>query len=250
MDAQIRIALLIDADNAPAAKIDAVLTELARHGIANVRRAYGNWKSPNLAKWEQALHPNAIQPIQQFAYSSGKNASDMAMVVDAMDLLHSGRFDAFAIVSSDADFTPLAMRLRAQNMRVFGFGEKKTPDPFVNACSTFLYIDEQPVDAKLAGEAASASPPVLPTSTAELRQNTKLVNLLRDAVEAEKEDDGWSNLSSVGMNIRNRGPFDARNYGYAKLSSLMEATGLFEMRRDQEKHPYARAKPKAGKSKA
>lgn len=247
MDDRLRIALLIDADNAPASKIDVVLAELARHGIANVRRAYGNWKSPNLQRWEQALHPNAIQPIQQFALSSGKNASDMAMVVDAMDLLHSGRFDAFAIVSSDADFTPLAMRLRAQNMRVFGFGEKKTPEPFVNACSTFLYIDEQTVDTKVAGGTVNASAPIPPTATAKLRQDTKLVNLLRDAVEAEKEDDGWSNLSSVGINIRNRGPFDARNYGYGKLSSLIEATGLFEMRRDEDNHPYARAKPKATK---
>ena len=249
MDDRMRIALLIDADNAPAAKIDVVLAELARHGIANVRRAYGNWKSPNMQKWEQALHPNAIQPIQQFALSTGKNASDMAMVVDAMDLLHSGRFDAFAIVSSDADFTPLAMRLRAQNMRVFGFGEKKTPEPFVNACSTFLYIDEQPAGVKVAGEATDASAPVPPTPTAKLRQDTKLVNLLRDAMEAEKEDDGWANLSSVGTNIRNRGPFDSRNYGYGKLSSLIEATGLFEMRRDEDNHPYARAKPKAAKNK-
>lgn len=250
MDERMRIALLIDADNAPAAKIDMVLAELARHGIANVRRAYGNWKSPTLQKWEQALHPNAIQPIQQFAYSSGKNASDMAMVVDAMDLLHSGRFDAFAIVSSDADFTPLAMRLRQQDMRVFGFGEKKTPDPFVNACSTFLYIDEQPVDTKVADEASDASEPVPvpPMPTAKLRQDTKLVKLLRGAVDAEKEDDGWANLSAVGTNIRNRGPFDARNYGYGKLSGLIEATGLFEIRRG-DKHPSVRAKPKAAKAK-
>lgn len=251
MDDRIRIALLIDADNAPAAKIDMVLAELARHGIANVRRAYGNWKSPTLQKWEQALHPNAIQPIQQFAYSSGKNASDMAMVIDAMDLLHSGRFDAFAIVSSDADFTPLAMRLRQQNMRVFGFGEKKTPEPFVNACSTFLYIDEQPAGTKVAGEAADASEPVPvpPMPTAKLRQDTTLVNLLRGAVEAEKEDDGWANLSAVGTNIRNRGPFDARNYGYGKLSSLIEATGLFEIRRDEDNHPSARTKQKTAKGK-
>lgn len=240
MDDRLRIALLIDADNAPAAKIDVVLAELARHGIANVRRAYGNWKSPNLGKWEQALHPNAIQPIQQFALSTGKNASDMAMVVDAMDLLHSGRFDAFAIVSSDADFTPLAMRLRAQNMRVFGFGEKKTPEPFVNACSTFLYIDEPPADAKSTSEDAA---PRAPVPTAKLRQDTKLVNLLRDAVEAEKDDDGWSNLAAVGHNINNRASFDQRNYGYAKLSALIEATELFQTRREGL-HVQVRAKPK------
>jgi uncharacterized LabA/DUF88 family protein len=232
MDERMRIALLIDADNAPAGKIDVVLAELARHGIANVRRAYGNWKSPNLQKWEQVLHPNAIQPIQQFALSTGKNASDMAMVVDAMDLLHSGRFDAFAIVSSDADFTPLAMRLRAQNMRVFGFGEKKTPDPFVNACSTFLYIDEPPAGTKSAGESADAAAMVPPMSTAKLRQDTKLVNLLREAVAAEKEDDGWAPLAGVGQYINNRASFDQRNYGYAKLSALIEATELFESRRE------------------
>ena len=243
MDDRMRIALLIDADNAPAAKIDVVLAELARHGIANVRRAYGDWKSRNLQRWELALHPNAIQPIQQFAYSTGKNASDMAMVVDAMDLLHSGRFDAFAIVSSDADFTPLAMRMRAQNMRVFGFGEKKTPEPFVNACSTFLYIDEQPAGTKPAGESADASVPTPPMPTAKLRQDTKLVNLLREAVDAEKEDGGWSSLGAVGQYITNRASFDQRNYGYAKLSALIEASELFELRRDGLT-VYVRVKPK------
>ena len=243
MDDRMRIALLIDADNAPASKIDVVLAELARHGVANVRRAYGNWKSPNLSRWEQTLHPNAIQPMQQFALSTGKNASDMAMVVDAMDLLHSSRFDAFAIVSSDADFTPLVMRLRAQNMRVFGFGEQKTPDPFVNACSTFLYIDERPTGAKTPGDHGDVSPPVSPMPTAKLRQDTKLVSLLRDAVEAEKEDDGWSNLAAVGHNINNRTSFDQRNYGYAKLSALIEATELFELRREGL-HLVVRAKPK------
>ncbi len=229
MDERMRIAVLIDADNAPASKIDVVLAELARHGIANVRRAYGNWKSPTLQKWEQALHPNAIQPMQQFALSTGKNASDMAMVVDGMDLLHSGRFDAFAIVSSDADFTPLVMRLRAQNMRVFGFGEKKTPPPFVNACSTFLYIDE------IAQSGIAVTDTVVtpaPQATAKLRQDTTLMNLLREAVESEKEDDGWSHLGAVGQYITNRASFDPRNYGYAKLSGLIEAVGLFEVRRD------------------
>src|SRR5690606_39172873 len=128
-DTDTRIALLIDADNAPAAKIDLVLNEVARHGVANVRRAYGNWKSSNLKGWEAVLHEYAIRPIQQFAYSSGKNASDMAMVIDAMDLLYARNLDAFAIVSSDADFTPLVMRLLTDGMKVYGFGEKKTPAP-------------------------------------------------------------------------------------------------------------------------
>ncbi len=242
MDDRLRIALLIDADNAPAGKIDMVLAELARHGVANVRRAYGNWKSANLQRWEAALHPNAIQPIQQFAYSSGKNASDMAMVVDAMDLLHSGRFDAFAIVSSDADFTPLAMRLRAQDMRVFGFGEQKTPEPFVNACSTFLYVDEKPASAGSADDAPGSTAPRTPMPTAKLRQDTRLVHLLREAVASEREDDGWSPLAAVGQFIGNRASFDQRNYGYAKLSSLIEAIGLFESRREAQQ-VFVRPKP-------
>ena len=235
-----RIALLIDADNAPAVKIEVVLSELARHGIANVRRAYGNWKSINLQKWEDALHPHAIQPVQQFAYSKGKNASDMAMVVDAMDLLHGGQFDAFAIVSSDADFTPLVMRLRAENMRVFGFGSQQTPKPFVNACSTFLYLDE-PI-AVNNGKPDVAAVVLLPKTSIQLRQDTSLLNLLRGVVETAKADDGWSHLGMVGSYIANRGSFDARNYGYPNLSSLMEATEAFEMKK-LGKIVYVRANP-------
>jgi uncharacterized LabA/DUF88 family protein len=245
MDATLRIALLIDADNAPASKIELVLNELARHGVANVRRAYGNWKSPHLQKWEQALHPLAIQPMQQFAYSNGKNASDMAMVVDAMDLLHSGRFDAFAIVSSDADFTPLVMRLRSQNMRVFGFGAKQTPAPFVNACSTFLYLDETPAaDAATPGE----QPPARPMTTVQLRHDTALVALLRGAVDAARDEQGWAHLGTVGQYIANKSSFESRNYGYPNLSSLVEASDLFEVRRTgQIIHVRAKA-AKAGKT--
>ena len=228
MDANLRIALLIDADNAPAAKIDLVLNELARHGVANVRRAYGNWKNPHLQGWERMLHPYAIQPMQQFAYSTRKNASDMAVVVDAMDLLHSGRFDAFAIVTSDADFTPLVMRLRSQNMRVFGFGEKKTPQPFVNACSTFLYLDgSAAADAGAADTVAETRP----KTTTELRQDNALASLLRGAVEAAAGDDGWAHLGTVGQYINNKSSFESRNYGYSNLSSLVEASGLFELRK-------------------
>lgn len=242
MDATLRMALLIDADNAPAAKIDVILAELARHGVANVRRAYGNWKSAHLQKWEQMLHPHAIQPVQQFAYSTGKNASDMAIVVDAMDLLHSGRFDAFAIVSSDADFTPLVMRLRSQNMRVFGFGAKQTPPPFVNACSTFLYLDE--LGEANTGNASAPASKGKPKTSAELRQDTALVNLLLGAVDSADGDEGWAHLGPVGHYIANRASFDPRNYGYPNLSSLIEAIGLFEVRRDN-KLVYVRNKPKA-----
>lgn len=231
MDDTLRIALLIDADNAPAGKIDVILSELARHGVASVRRAYGNWKSHNLKRWEEALHPHAIQPVQQFAYTSGKNASDMAIVIDAMDLLHSERFNAFAIVSSDADFTPLVMRLRAHNARVFGFGEQKTPMPFVKACSTFLYLEQlETPDEK--DDSGHAQHPAKPKTSGELRQDPELLRLLRGAVAATRNDDGWSFLGTVGSHLGNQGSFDARNYGYPNLSGLIEALDLFELRRE------------------
>ena len=231
MDDTLRIALLIDADNAPAGKVDVILSELARHGVASVRRAYGNWKSPNLKRWEEALHPHAIQPVQQFAYTSGKNASDMAIVIDAMDLLHSERFNAFAIVSSDADFTPLVMRLRAHNARVFGFGEKKTPMPFVKACSTFLYLEQlETPDEK--DDTERTQRPAKPRTSGELRQDAELLRLLRSAVAATRNDDGWSFLGAVGSHLGNQGSFDARNYGYPNLSGLIEAVDLFELRRE------------------
>lgn len=235
-----RIALLVDADNAPAAKIDLVLTEVARHGTANVRRAYGNWKSPHLKAWEAVLHTHAIRPIQQFAYSAGKNASDMAMVVDAMDLLYAGNLDAFAIVSSDADFTPLVMRILTEGLKVYGFGERKTPEPFVNACSQFVYVeglaepdDGTETEGGVAGERRRAAPPagLLPVPRERLRADTRLVRLLRAAVDAAGGDEDWVHLAAVGQQIANQASLDPRNYGYRKLSDLVEATGLFDTRR-------------------
>src|SRR5690606_12415115 len=237
-----RIALLIDADNAPAAKIDVILAEVARHGEANVRRAYGNWKNPHIKGWEEKLHAHAIQPIQQFAYSTGKNASDMAMVIDGMDLLYARNLDGFAIVSSDADFTPLVMRLRSESLKVYGFGEKKTPEPFVKACSTFLYLENlgEP-------ENPDAVPAAKPMTAAALRGDTKLVQLLRSAVDAASGDDGWSHLGAVGSQIGNQTSFDSRNYGYRKLSDLIEATDLFDVRRENLAI-HVRDKPKAKKA--
>ncbi len=229
MDGEMRIALLIDADNAPASKIDVVLAEVARHGAANVRRAYGNWKSPNLKPWEETLHTYAIRPMQQFAYSKGKNASDMAIVIDAMDLLYTRSVDAFAIVSSDADFTPLVMRILTDGVKVYGFGEKKTPDPFVNACSKFTYVEG------LGQSSVKPDEPVLKTSDPKkLRGDTRLVQMLRNAVDASLGDDGWANLSQVGNQIGNQASFDPRNYGYQRLHDLIEATGLFEVKRQNK----------------
>ncbi|WP_119717012.1 NYN domain-containing protein [Cognatilysobacter tabacisoli] len=236
-----RIALLIDADNAPAAKIDVILAEVARHGAANVRRAYGNWKSPHLKGWEAVLHEYAIRPIQQFAYSTGKNASDMAMVIDAMDLLYARNLDGFAIVSSDADFTPLVMRLLTDGVKVYGFGEKKTPAPFVNACSKFTYVEAlgQPATT----EAAAATQPRA-LSASELRGDTRLVQMLRSAVDSVAGEDGWAHLGGIGSQVSNQASFDSRNYGYRKLSDLIEATGLFEVKRDN-KMVLVRDKPRA-----
>lgn len=226
LDNEKRIALLIDADNAPSAKIDVILAEVARHGVANVRRAYGNWKSQHLVGWEKVLHEYAIRPIQQFAYSTGKNASDMAMVIDAMDLMYARNLDGFAIVSSDADFTPLVMRLRNDGYSVYGFGQEKTPTPFVKACSTFLYLEKlgAPADRDNGGA-------VKPKTSAKLQADRELVQLLRSAVASGADDAGWSHLGTVGSHVRNQGSFDARNYGYHNLSALIEAIDLFEVRR-------------------
>ena len=224
-----RVALLIDADNSPAAKIDLILNELSTFGETNVRRAYGNWKKSELRGWEEMLHEHAIRPMQQFDYSKGKNASDMAMVIDALDLLYTDQPDAYGIVSSDADFTPLVMHLRAKGAAVYGFGARRTPEPFVNACSRFLFLDElqEPVSEAEAPGAAAAQPLRVPT--AQLRQDARLVNLLRNAVQAAADDNGWARVGAVGQQIANQASFDPRNYGYASLTKLLAATQLFEL---------------------
>lgn len=248
-----RIALLIDADNSPAAKIDVILAELATFGETNVRRAYGNWKKNELKGWEEVLHEHAIRPMQQFDYSKGKNASDMAMVIDALELLYTDSPDAFGIVSSDADFTPLVMHLRAKGAAVYGFGAKKTPEPFVNACSRFLFLDRLSADGSGAdaanGDAAASATP-LRVPTAQLRQDAKLVTLLRNAINAAKDETGWARVGLVGQQIANQASLDARNYGYATLTKLLAATKLFELENEGTSQVCVRDKrdAKAGKS--
>ena len=227
MNAKPRVALLIDADNAPASKINLILNELSTFGETSIRRAYGNWKKSELKGWEDVLHEHAIRPMQQFDYSKGKNASDMAMVIDALDLLYTDSPDAFGIVSSDADFTPLVMHLRAKGAAVYGFGARKTPEPFVNACSRFLFLDELQLQAEAGAETSPAAP--LRATTAQLKQDAKLVTLLRSAVQAAADDDGWARVGAVGQQIANQASFDPRNYGYATLTKLLGATQLFEM---------------------
>jgi uncharacterized protein (TIGR00288 family) len=246
-----RIALLIDADNVSHGKIAAMLAELSKYGTANIRRAYGDWTSSGLKGWTSKLHEHAIRPIQQFSYSRGKNATDIALVIDAMELLYTQKLDAFCIASSDADFTPLVMQLRANGHDVYGFGERKTPDPFVNACTTFLYLDRlgeeggaavkpeppTPPDGVLAGpqkprskaqtaEAKTAKPP--------LSQDAKLVTVLRGAVEATAGDDGWAPLDAAGSAARRQAPIDPRNYGARNFPKLFEAVGLFDIVKAEE----------------
>lgn len=234
MEPKARIALLIDADNVSARRIDLILNELSGYGETSIRRAYGNWTKSELKGWAGVLHENAIRPMQQYDYSSGKNASDMALVVDAMALLYTDRPEAYAIVSSDGDFTPLVMHLREKGAAVYGFGERKTPEPFKSACSRFLVLDQLDVDEEEAAATdtteAEAQPARLRVPTAELKKDAKLVTLLRRTVQGAADDDGWALVGTVGQHIANQSSFDPRNYGYAKLSKLLEATDLFDMK--------------------
>ncbi|HEY2576866.1 MAG TPA: NYN domain-containing protein [Streptosporangiaceae bacterium] len=227
-----KLAVLIDADNAPPAITEALLAEVAKYGTAHVKRAYGDWTGTSLKGWKDQLLAQSIQPIQQFAYTSGKNATDAAMVIDAMDLLYSGRFDGFCVVSSDSDFTRLASRIRESGLTVYGFGERKTPKPFVAACDKFIYIENLTYPESATAQPDAVAKPTPRTPAAQLKRDTALVHQLRNAVEAASEDDGWAPLASVGHIITNQTPdFDSRSWGYAKLSDLIAATSLFEMER-------------------
>ncbi|MGW6441692.1 NYN domain-containing protein [Lentzea sp. NPDC055074] len=230
-ESAVKLAVLIDADNAQPSITEALLAEIAKYGTAHVKRAYGDWTGTNLKGWKDHLLAQSIQPIQQFAYTTGKNATDAAMVIDAMDLLYSDRFDGFCIVSSDSDFTRLAARLRESGLTVYGFGERKTPKPFVAACDKFIYV-ENLVDPESEAPAETPLARKRTTSVAQLKGDTALVNLLRNAVEAASDDDGWATLAAVGSIITKQRPeFDSRTYGYSKLSDLITATTLFEVDR-------------------
>ena len=221
--ASTKLAVLIDADNAQPAVVEGLLAEIAKYGTATVKRAYGDWTGPQLKGWKEALLKYAIQPIQQFRYTTGKNATDSALIIDAMDLLYSAKLGGFCIISSDSDFTRLAARVREAGLVVYGFGEKKTPSPFVSACDKFIYTEI------LVGK-EDEDETVAARSAAQLKQDTRLVTLLRNAVEASSDDSGWSFLGAVGTNIAKQAPeFDPRNYGYRKLSELVAASGLFEI---------------------
>lgn len=218
-----KLAVLIDADNAQPAVVEGLLAEIAKYGTATVKRAYGDWTGPQLKGWKEALLTHAIQPIQQFRYTTGKNATDSALIIDAMDLLYGAKLGGFCIVSSDSDFTRLAARVREAGLVVYGFGEKKTPSPFVSACDKFIYTE---ILVAKGGEGTPVAPPPI----ASLEQDKRLVSLLRNAIDATSDDSGWSFLGAVGNAIAKQAPdFDARNYGYQKLSELIAAMRQFEI---------------------
>ncbi|MDR2258730.1 MAG: NYN domain-containing protein [Treponema sp.] len=223
---QAKLAVLIDADNTQPAIIEGLLDEVAKYGVASVKRIYGDWTSTNLRSWKDRLLEFAIQPIQQFSYTSGKNATDSAMIIDAMDLLYSEKLDGFCIVSSDSDFTRLAARLRESGRTVYGFGEKKTPRAFVAVCDKFIYTeilrDIQEENDEDENKPASRI-------RRDFKVDRRLLKLLRDAVEDLADESGWAYLGSVGQKITNRSSeFDPRNYGFKKLGDLFRAIAQFE----------------------
>lgn len=225
------IALLIDADNSPAAKVDFIFSELAGHGVVNIRRAYGNWKKPALGGWEKVLHQNSIQPIQHFDLVKGKNATDIALVIDALDILYTKDVTTFCLVSSDCDFTPLIQRLRADGKQVIGFGGKNTPEPFINSCTQFLYLDEEKTGSKTHTKAKEGSPKV--ESVQNLKGNSKLMNTLRAAVKDSADEEGWALLGTVANRIANSGSMNHRTFGFKKLSDLFAAIDLFEIKKGE-----------------
>jgi uncharacterized LabA/DUF88 family protein len=231
------LALLIDGDNATPRIVVGLLAEIANYGTASVKRVYGDWTKPNLSGWKDCLLEHAIQPVQQFAYTSGKNATDGAMIIDAMDLLYTGRFSGFCIVSSDSDFARLAARIREQGVTVYGFGERTTPRPFITACDKFVYFDvlgtsgepEEPPVMKTTTSAGLAAKPAATVSG--LDPGT--LDMLVKPIAASADEDGRANLAQVGHVLAKQSPdFDARNYGYARLSELVAATGIVAIERD------------------
>ena len=219
-ESQASLAVLIDADNARPAFIKNLLAEVAKYGTASVKRIYGDWTTPQLGGWKEVLLEFSIQPVQQFSYTTGKNATDSAMIIDAMDLLYTDRFAGFCLVSSDSDFTRLAARLREAGKLVIGFGERKTPKSLVSACDRFIYTDV------LRAESGGAAPPA---PAKDLAADKELMALLREAIDAASDDSGWAHLGGVGSNVQKRAPdFDARNYGRKRLSDLLAAIDALE----------------------
>ena len=239
------LAVLIDADNAPAAIVEGLFEEIAKYGVASVKRIYGDWTQPNLGGWKQVLLDYSIQPMQQFAYTKGKNATDSSLIIDAMDLLYTRRFDGFCLVSSDSDFTRLAARIREEGLEVIGFGEQKTPKPFVTACDKFIYTEllrddatapenEPAAPAAAPSDAPTAkpeTPPAAATAPATVTPQKIPVKLITKVIEDISDEEGWAHMAALGENLRKlKSDFDPRLYGFKKLTDLIKArNGQFEL---------------------
>jgi uncharacterized protein (TIGR00288 family) len=228
-----KIAVLIDAENASMKSLASILTELSKHGHIITKRAYGDWSSNHLKNWSKTMNELVIQPIQQFSYTQGKNSSDAALIIDAMDLLYSNNFDAFALISSDSDFTKLASRLKESQIHVYGVGEKKTPPAFINACDDFIYVEvlRQPNNKiQEPKKEVTTTTKTKSKSNYDITKDKELLLLLQNAVDDCADDDGWAALAECGSLIKKQFPdFDARNYGFSKLSRLFEESKAFDI---------------------
>ena len=235
----LKLAVLIDGDNIPSAYVKEMMEEIAKYGNPTIKRIYGDWTNPKLSKWKNVLLENAITPIQQYGYTTGKNATDSAMIIDAMDILYSEKVDGFCLVSSDSDFTRLATRLREAGMNVIGIGEKKTPEPFIVACDKFIYIE-------ILKDQSEESESELPKSTASKKPNIdnitpKVIRLISSTISDLADDDGWAFLGDVGNLLQKKQPnFDSRNYGFQKLTPLIKSIKQFEI--EQRESPKGRFK--------
>jgi len=250
----LKLAVLIDADNIPYGYIKGMLDEVAKIGVPTIKRIYGDWTKPTVSGWKPALLEHAITPVQQYSYTTGKNATDSAMIIDAMDILHNQTVDGFCLVSSDSDFTRLATRLRESGMLVIGIGEKKTPSPFIVACDKFIYIeiiaksDNQPTTKNNAAETKSTPGNVSSVNFESIGKDT--IKLLKNSIEDLADDSGWAFLGDVGnLIMKKKSDFDPRNYGYPKLTPLIKSLNkIFEIdQRDVDsnshiKHIYVKIK--------
>ncbi len=235
----LKLAVLIDGDNIPSAYIKEMMEEIAKYGNPTIKRIYGDWTKPNLSKWKNILLENAITPIQQYGYTTGKNATDSSMIIDAMDILYSGKADGFCLVSSDSDFTRLATRLREAGMKVIGIGEKKTPNPFIVACDKFVYIEILKNQSE--GRAADASGSKTKTKSDIDKITPKEIKLISSTISDLADDEGWAFLGDVGNLLQKKQPnFDSRNYGFEKLTPLIHSIDRFEI--EQRESPKGRAK--------
>jgi len=235
----LNIAVLIDGDNIPSLYVKEMMEEIAKYGNPTIKRIYGDWTKPTLSKWKNLLLENAITPVQQYGYTQGKNATDSAMIIDAMDILYSEKVNGFCLVSSDSDFTRLATRLREAGMKVFGIGEKKTPEPFIVACDKFIYIEI--LKNRDEEHESEINKSTLPEKISYDKITPKVIKLISTSISDLADDDGWAFLGDVGGLIQKKQPnFDSRNYGFQKLTPLINSIKLFEI--EQRESPRGRFK--------